>query len=155
MGQREVLTVHAFSVLSWITLNKCTLLDEEVLQVARYYSKSRECRWETIKVFFMTIRKKSGVLRDLLLEKRTKKNNKKPTTSLISFCWVQHFCFSAFRPYFARCCIMHYCGKLCMFLAQIRLKWRGSGVIKRYVLQQWIKRGGTLKLNQSVLYQDL
>ena len=90
-----------------------------------------------------------------LKNEQKKKKNKKPTTSLISFCWVQYFCFSAFRPYFARCCIMQYCGKLCIFLAQIRLKWRGSGVIKRYVLQQWIKRGWTLQLNHSVLYQDL
>ena len=43
------------------------------MQVARYYSRSRECRGETVKVFFMTIRKNSGVLRDLLLEKMNKK----------------------------------------------------------------------------------
>ena len=36
-------------------------------------SQERETRWETIKVFFMTIRNKSGVLRDLLLKKKTKK----------------------------------------------------------------------------------
>ena len=87
------------------------------------------------------------------------KNEQKKTTktdNIINFVLLgARFLFFRFPSVFLRCCIMQYCGKLCMFLAQIRLKWRGSGVIKRYVLQQWIKRGGTLKLNQSVLYQDL
>ena len=65
------------------------------------------------------------------------------------------FLFFRFPYVFVRCCIMQYCGKLCTFLAQIRLKRRRSGVIKRYVLEQWIKRRGILKLNQSVLYLDL
>ena len=48
----------------------------------------------------MPIRKKSVVLRDLLLEKRTKKKQKKTTTATISVGCVKPFCFSAFRPYF-------------------------------------------------------
>ena len=65
------------------------------------------------------------------------------------------FLFFRFLSLFSSCCLMQYCGKSCMFLAQIRVKWRSSGLIKRYILQQWIKRREPLKLNQSVLYQDL
>ena len=41
-------------------------------------------------MLFMTIRKNSGVLRDLLLEKM---NKKEMTTATISVCCVQPFCF--------------------------------------------------------------
>ena len=83
----------------------------------------------------MTIRKRSDVLRDLLLEKRTKKK-KKTTATTISVGFVEPFCFSAFRPYF---CIVAQCntvGNFAYSLAQIWLKWRNSGLIKRYILRQ-------------------
>ena len=125
----------------------------KVLQVGRYYSKSRECRWETKKVFFMTIRKKVWCVQRLVVWKTDKKTE---TDSSINFGLLgATFLFFRFPYVFVRCCIMQYCGKLCTFLAQIQLKRRRSGVIKRYVLEQWIKRRGILKLNQSFLYLDL
>ena len=81
----------------------------------------------------MTITKKSGVFRDLLFEKRTKTE----TDNSINFGLLgATFLFFRFPYVFVRRCIVQYCGKLCTFLAQIRLKRRRSGVIKRYVLEQ-------------------
>ena len=81
----------------------------------------------------MTIRKYSGVLRDLLLEKM---NKKETTTATISVCCVQPFCFSAFRPYHGAVVQCNTVGNFAYSLAQIWLKWRSSGLIKRYILRQ-------------------
>ena len=60
--------------------------------------------------------KKSGVLRDLLLEKKEKKTNNSINSGLLG----ATFLLFRFPSVFLRCCITQYCGKLCMFIAQIR-----------------------------------
>ena len=77
---------------------------------------------------------------------------KKNTATTISVAFVQPFCFSAFRPYFCAVVQCNTVGNFAYSLAQIWLKWRSSGLIKRYILRQWMKRGGTVKINQSVLH---
>ena len=82
----------------------------------------------------MTIRKKYVVLRDLLLEKRTKKKKKDNSNNFGLLC--ETFLFFRFPSVFLRCCTMQYCGEFAYSLAQIWLKWRSSGLMKRYILRQ-------------------
>ena len=147
-------TLPEFSLFEWespIEATENIILFPVGFASSAVLFQSRECRWETNKVFFMTIRKKYVVFRDLLLEKRTKKK-KKTTTATISVGCVKPFLFFRFPSVFLRCCTMQYCAEFAYSLAQIWLKWRSSGLIKRYILRQWIKRRGTMKLNQSVLH---
>ena len=82
----------------------------------------------------MTIRKNSGVLRDLLLEKMNKKEMQKQLQFRFVVC--NRFVFSAFRPYYGAVVQCNTVGNFAYSLAQIWLKWRSSGLIKRYILRQ-------------------
>ena len=81
------------------------------------------------------------------------KTNKKKNHSNNNFGWFcTTFLFFRFRPYFCAVVQCNTVGNFAYSLAQIWLKWRNSWLIKRYILRQWLKRRGTVKLNQSVLH---
>ena len=93
-------TLPEFSLFEWespIEATENIILFPVGFASSAVLFQSRECRWETNKVFFMTIRKKYVVLR-VVAWKTNKK--KKTTTATISVGCVKPFCCSAFRPYF-------------------------------------------------------